>query len=108
VCSRSYDDVLTAESAKPCNEAGEYLPPYTRSPSLLTHAALDAAGTPDSWNFVTAQSSAGLIDKALDLRAVSVVEFGGAAPWNNSRELYASIDAIKLSESPWETHTIRY
>ncbi|KAN0104004.1 hypothetical protein V8E52_011405, partial [Russula decolorans] len=78
--------------------------------------------TPEPWNpfisriefdfahyhFVEAQSSAGLINKALDLWAAAVVEYGGAAPWKNSKELYTTIDAIKHSESPWKTHTVRY
>jgi hypothetical protein len=99
---------------------GEYLPPYSR-PSALPNA-LDAGDTPESWSpfnsrvefdfahyhFVAAQSLAGLIDTALDLWAATVVEFGGASPWKNSKELYATIDAIKHSESRWKTHTVRY
>ncbi|KAF8487903.1 hypothetical protein F5888DRAFT_1796499 [Russula emetica] len=57
------------------------------------------------YHFVEAQSSAGLIDKALDLWAATV---GDSAPWKNSKELYAMIDAIKLSESPWKTYTVQY
>jgi hypothetical protein len=98
---------------------GEYLPLHTRPPALPNALG---GGTPESWNpfisriefdfahyhFVEAQSLAGLINKALDLWAATVVEFGGAAPWKNSKELYATIDAIKRSESPWKTYTVRY
>jgi Plavaka transposase len=98
---------------------GEYLLPFTRAPARPN--ALDG-GIPQAWkpfisrtefdfahfHFVETQSSAGQIDKALDLWAATVIEFGGAAPWTNSKELYATIDTIKLSESPWKTHTIRY
>ena len=96
-----------------------YLRPYTRPPALPNDLN---GGTPESWtpftsriefdfahyHFVEAQSSAGLINMALDLWAATVVEFGGAAPWKNPKELYATIDAIKLSESPWKTYTVRY
>jgi hypothetical protein len=117
MCSPSHSsDTLTIPTAKPCNEAGEYLLPYTRPPDLPNPLNGDA---PDSWDpfnsriefdfalyhFVEAQSSAGLIDKALDLWAATV---GDSAPWKNSKELYATIDAIKLSESPWKTYTVRY
>ncbi|KAF8490678.1 hypothetical protein F5888DRAFT_1807962 [Russula emetica] len=113
ISTNEYHPHLTA---KPCNEAGEYLLPYTRPPDLPNPLNGDA---PDSWDpfnsriefdfalyhFVEAQSSAGLIDKALDLWAATV---GDSAPWKNSKELYATIDAIKLSESPWKTYTVRY
>src|ERR1700678_3025686 len=117
MCSPSHSsDTLTIPTAKPCNEAGEYLLPYTRPPDLPNPLNGDA---PDLWDpfnshiefdfalyhFVEAQSSAGLIDKALDLWAATV---GDSAPWKNSKELYAMIDAIKLSESPWKTYTVRY
>ncbi|KAF8491742.1 hypothetical protein F5888DRAFT_1807267 [Russula emetica] len=111
ISTNEYHPHLTA---KPCNEAGEYLLPYTRPPDLPNPLNGDA---PDSWDpfnsriefdfalyhFIEAQSSAGLIDKALDLWAATV---GDSAPWKNSKELYATIDAIKLSESPWKTYTV--
>ena len=79
-------------------------------------------GDPNSWypfnsrvefdfahyHFVEAQNSAGLIDKALDLWAATVMEFGAASPWKSSRELYATIDAIEFSDSPWKTYKIQY
>jgi hypothetical protein len=95
---------------------GEYLPPYTRPPDPpIPHDG----GTPDSWDpfnsriefdfahyhFVEAQSSAGLINKALDIWAATV---SGTAPWKSSKQLYATIDAIKLGDSPWKTYTVRY
>ncbi|KAF8491609.1 hypothetical protein F5888DRAFT_1807352 [Russula emetica] len=89
----------------------EYHPHLTDLPNPLNGDA------PDSWDpfnsriefdfalyhFVEAQSSAGLIDKALDLWAATV---GDSAPWKNSKELYATIDAIKLSTAPkWMMQT---
>ena len=87
----SYLRVLTIYAANPCNETGEYLPLYTRSPACPN--TLDGSFA-ESWSpfisciefefahfhFVEAQSSAGLIDKALDLWAATVVECGEAAP----------------------------
>jgi hypothetical protein len=98
---------------------GVYLRTYTHPPALPNDLN---GGTPESWtsftssiefdfahyHFVEAQSSAGLINMALDLWAATVVEFGGAAPLRNPKELYATIDAVKLSELPWKTYTVRY
>jgi hypothetical protein len=54
------------------------------------------------------QSSAGLIDKALDLWAATVLEFGGDSPWVNSDDLYATIDAIQRGDAPWKVYKVRY
>jgi hypothetical protein len=101
------------EIAKPCNKKGEYLLPHT-CPQAPPNP-LDGAAT-DPWNpfksriefdfahyhFVEVQSSAPLINKALDLWAATVVEFGGDAPWKKSKELYATIDTIQHGNSPWK------
>jgi hypothetical protein len=60
------------------------------------------------YHFVEAQSSAGLIDKALDLWAATVLEFGRDSPWANSNELYATIDAIQHGNAPWKVYKVRY
>src|SRR6267154_3639911 len=89
--------MLIVYIAKPCNEVGEYLPRYTCPPALPN--ALDG-GTPELWSpfisrlefdfadyhFVEVQSFTGLINKALDLWAATVVEVDGAALWKNSKE----------------------
>jgi hypothetical protein len=36
------------------------------------------------------------------------MEFGGDAPWKDSAELYATIDAIQDGDSPWKLYRIRY
>jgi hypothetical protein len=46
------------------------------------------------YHFVEVQNLVGLIDKALDLWAATVTDFGGDAPWKNSSKLYTTIDAI--------------
>jgi hypothetical protein len=105
--------------ARPCNENGAYLPPYTR-PQHAPVPLDDGATNPWSpfnsriefdfaqYHFVEAQSSAGLIDKALDLWAATVSEFGGDSPWANSEDLYATIDAIQHADVPWKVYKIRY
>jgi hypothetical protein len=111
--------LLIVQSAKPCNEIGEYLAPYTAPQALPDRTNGSGLG---SWQpfgsrvefdfahyqFVEAQNSAGLIDKALDLWAATVMGFGGSSPWKSSSELYATIDAIQFSDSPWKTYKIRY
>ncbi|KAF8465884.1 hypothetical protein DFH94DRAFT_796165 [Russula ochroleuca] len=90
-------------TAKPCNVRGEYLPLYTQPEAVPDNdtnpwspfqscVEFDFA----NYHFVEAQTSASLIDKALDHWAGCVLLFGGVAPWKNSSELYATIDAINL------------
>jgi hypothetical protein len=106
---------------KICNEQGEYLPPYTRPPHPTAQAdADDLDARPWSpfnsriefdfayYHFVEVQNSAGKIDKALDLWAATVMQFGADAPWNSSDELYATIDAIQAGDSPWKVYRIHY
>ena len=102
----------------PCNERGEYLSPYTR-PQAPPATTLTNANPWDPfssriefdfthYHFVEVQNPAGKIDQALDLWAASVMEYGGKAPWNDSTELYATIDAIEDGSSPWKVYHIRY
>ena len=48
------------------------------------------------------------INKALDLWAASILEYGGEIPWSNAQELYATIDTIKHGEAFWKTFELRY
>jgi hypothetical protein len=59
-------------------------------------------------HFVEAQNSAAKIDRALDMWAASVLEFGGDSPWKTPAELYSAIDAIRHGDSPWKVYHIRY
>ncbi|KAH9952829.1 hypothetical protein BJV74DRAFT_929895 [Russula compacta] len=109
----------SSNTAKPCDKNGVYLHPYAR-PQHVPTPPNDEPTNP--WNpfdsrvefdfahyhFVEAQSSADLIDKALDIWAATVMEFGGDSPWRNSDELYATIDAIQHGEAPWKVFKIRY
>ena len=75
-------------AAKPCNNKGEYLPPHAPPQPQPIPPDGDA---PNPWSpfelriefdfaqyhFVEVQTSAGLIDKALDLWAATVMEFSG-------------------------------
>jgi hypothetical protein len=60
------------------------------------------------YHFVEVQSSAANIDKALDVWAATVMEFGADAPWTNSNDLYRTIDAIQHGDAPWKTYRIQY
>ena len=103
----------------PCNKRGEYLPLYARpqAPPIPPEGETTNPWNPFNsriefdfahYHFIEAQNSARLIDKALDLWAASVIEFGGDAPWKTSKELYRTIDAIKCGDSPWKVYNIRY
>ena len=98
-----------------------YLPPYARPRAQCAPTPPNGEAT-NPWNpfnsrvefdfayyhFVEAQTSASLIDKALDIWAATVRGFGGDSPWANSTELYATIDAIQCSDVPWKVYKIRY
>ncbi|KAJ6617216.1 hypothetical protein B0H10DRAFT_2033935 [Mycena sp. CBHHK59/15] len=107
-------------NALPCRADGTYLPPYSAPPPpppppadgqdvhawapFSSRAAFDFA----QYHFVEQQSSERNIDKALDIWAASVMEFGGCAPWASTAELYAAIDQIQHGDVPWKTYTIHY
>ena len=116
--SESDDNILTLRTAKPCDERGEYLLPHTRPQAPPNPPQADT----NPWNpfnsridfdfahfqFVKVQNSAPLIDKALDMWAATVMEFGGDTLWKNSEELYATIDTIQHGDCPWKVYSIRY
>ncbi|KAJ7824684.1 hypothetical protein B0H13DRAFT_2446949 [Mycena leptocephala] len=115
---RHHTDLHPKLTARPCDAAGGYLPPYSPPPPL---APLDGQA-PNSWepfesrtefdfahfHFVEAQSSAGAINTALDLWAAQVLKYGGDTPWKNAGQLYATIDSIQHGDAPWKVHKIRY
>ena len=106
------------ETAKPCDERGEYLRPHTWpwAPPISPEAAANPWTPFQShldfdfayYHFVEVQNSAPLIDKALDLWAATVMEFGADTPWKNAKELYATIDTIRCGDSPWKVYKIHY
>ena len=111
--------LISQSAACPCNMRGEYLPPHTPAPPPPVPADGEAL---DSWSplnspvefdftqyhFSEAQSSASKIDKALDMWAATVMEFGGDAPWQDVADLYATIDVIQHGDSPWKVSKVKY
>lgn len=105
--------------ARPCTENGEFLPAHTPPPPpppptdnhdsnpwdpFDSRVAFDFA----NYHFVEIQSSASNIDKALDMWAASVLEYGGDTPWKTAQELYSTIDSIRHGDAPWKVYSIRY
>ena len=112
-----YNSVLTMKIANPCNERGEFILPHTRPQVPLNEAAATNPWDPFNsriefdfahYHFVEAQSSASLIDKALNMWAATVIESDEDAPWKHSKELYATIDNIQHSDTPWKVYKLRY
>jgi hypothetical protein len=109
-----YNDVLTMRVAKPCNVHGEFLPLYTCPPAPRSEEdpwSLFESQTDFNfayYHFIEVQNLAILIDKALDMWVSQVAEFHGRVPWKNTKELYATIDDIQCSHSPWVVYKIRY
>ena len=114
----SFDIVLMVQIAKPCDENGKYLLPHICPQPPPNPAA--ATGNP--WNpfgsrvefdfahyhFIEVHNLAPLINKALDLWAATIAEYGKDTPWANAKELYATIDSIQQGDSPWKVYKIRY
>lgn len=103
----------------PCDKDSNFLPPHTPPP------APPPANDEDSQNpwhpfgsridfnfahyhFVEIQSSAGNINKALDMWAASVLEHQGSILWANSQEMYDTIDSIQHGDALWKVYSIRY
>jgi hypothetical protein len=110
--SETQPDIL---KATPCDKNGNAIPPYTPPPAPEDTLPNNWApfGSRAEFNFahyhfVEVQSSAIKIDKALDMWAASVMEFGADAPWKTSADLYKTIDAIQHGDLPWKTYRIRY
>ncbi|KAJ7238115.1 hypothetical protein B0H12DRAFT_1204309 [Mycena haematopus] len=107
-------------NALPCDTTGVYLPPFSRPPPSVqppAHGQDPAAWAPfgsrvefdfAQFHFVQLQTSAANINTALDLWAASVIPYGGTAPWKNSDDLYATIDAIQSGDMPWKTYQLHY
>ncbi|KAH9960362.1 hypothetical protein BGW80DRAFT_1438862 [Lactifluus volemus] len=102
----------------PCDSNGRFLPPHTPPPPRAPSEGV----SPNPWrpfgsrlefdfahyHFVELQSSGRNIDKALDMWAASVMEFGGNVPWKNSADLYRTIDAIQHGDAPWKVYQVHY
>ncbi|KAH7918101.1 hypothetical protein BV22DRAFT_1108449 [Leucogyrophana mollusca] len=60
------------------------------------------------YHFVEVQTSEGEIDRALDMWAAQVYDFGAKPPWGSAEELYQTIDDIQAGDAPWKAFKIRY
>ncbi|KAL0058854.1 hypothetical protein AAF712_014433 [Marasmius tenuissimus] len=99
---------------KPCKADGTFLHPNARPPPPPPQPT---PTDPDNWSpfedrlgfdfanyhFTVVQSSAEKINRALDMWAAAVWKYGGDIPWENEKDMYKSIDAIKEGIVPWAT-----
>ncbi|KAH9994306.1 hypothetical protein BJV74DRAFT_877659 [Russula compacta] len=102
----------------PCNLNANFLPPHTLPPPHVpaggaslnpwhpfgSRTEFDFA----HYHFVEVQSSEGNINKALNMWATTVMEFGHDAPWKNATQLYQTIDNIQHGDAPWKLYRVRY
>ncbi|KAG1834004.1 hypothetical protein DFJ58DRAFT_719386 [Suillus subalutaceus] len=58
--------------------------------------------------FMRNQMSAKQIDTLLDLWAATLIKHNDAPPFANHRDMYATIDATPLSDTPWKSFTMSY
>ncbi|KAJ7016290.1 hypothetical protein C8F04DRAFT_1215764 [Mycena alexandri] len=104
----------------PCDADGEFLPPHApppppppppqdgQDPHAWEPFGSRSAFAFAEFQFVELQASERNINTALDIWAASLQEFGGSAPWESTKELYAAIDRIQHGGTPWKTYHIRY
>lgn len=102
--------------AVPCDELGNDLPPHTPPPPP------EVPDPDDEWDpfnsrrdfdfawyhFVEQESSADLINKALDQWAADLLSSGTEPPWESPQDLYASIDAIRPGAAAWKLFKVKY
>ncbi|KAG1849082.1 hypothetical protein C8R48DRAFT_750295 [Suillus tomentosus] len=58
--------------------------------------------------FMCNQMSAKQIDTLLDLWAATLIKHNDAPPFANHKDMYATIDATPLSDTPWKSFTMSY
>ncbi|KAG1786219.1 uncharacterized protein HD556DRAFT_1434810 [Suillus plorans] len=58
--------------------------------------------------FTRNQMSAKQIDTLLDLWAATLIKHNDAPPFANHRDMYATIDATPLGDTPWKSFTLCY
>ncbi|KAH9993136.1 hypothetical protein BJV74DRAFT_877811 [Russula compacta] len=111
-------DVLSPQFWIPCNLNGNFLPPHTPPPPHVPAggALLNPWHPFGSWtefdfthyHFVEVQSSEGNINKALNMWATTVMEFGHNALWKNATQLYQTINNIRHGDMLWKLYHVRY
>lgn len=62
------------------------------------------------YHFVELQSSEAKINRGLDLWLAATIKAGSknGVPWQNTDDMYATIDAIQQGNAPWKTIKLRY
>ncbi|KAJ7725533.1 hypothetical protein B0H16DRAFT_1781820 [Mycena metata] len=94
---------------RPCDEAGNFLPPGTQPPPRTTAPPDDWSPYDDAVQFQVAdflfhkvQMSSKNIDHLLELWALSLMKHGDLGPFENYQQLYEAIDATKVGDAPWQ------
>uniref|UniRef100_A0A8H8CQQ1 C2H2-type domain-containing protein n=1 Tax=Psilocybe cubensis TaxID=181762 RepID=A0A8H8CQQ1_PSICU len=98
---------------RPCDLAGNYLPPNTKPPPVEPHNKNDF--TPFATRtefemaeflFVEEEMSAGRIDRLSQLLGANYPDQD--PPFANHSDLYACIDSIKQGDIPWTSFSVTY
>ncbi|KAF5379427.1 hypothetical protein D9615_006625 [Tricholomella constricta] len=103
-------------AARPCDENGDVLPPH--APPVPSTPTLDPENPWSpfedrlsfdfaSFHFVELQTSRAQVDTAIDLWAAAISKHGDSVPWNNTEQIYKTIDAIQQGTSPWKVYKIK-
>ncbi|KAI9450796.1 hypothetical protein BJY52DRAFT_1125681 [Lactarius psammicola] len=106
-------------TAWPCHEDGEFLQDPTALPTQSEVDRLDHDWLPFEdrlafdwarYHYVTLQSSAPDIAKGLNLWSATSIKHGSidGAPWKNTKEMYATIDAIQTGSLPFKAYSFSY
>ena len=60
------------------------------------------------FHFVEAQSSAAEINRSLDHWRATLLKYGDAPRWANSKKVYETIDQVQYGSAPWKVVQLRY
>ncbi|KAI9439702.1 hypothetical protein H4582DRAFT_1812628 [Lactarius indigo] len=109
--------------ARPCDESGMFLQAPWGSTSLPAPPSQDNQHVQDwtpfedrlafDWayyHYVNLQSSAAEIAEGLNLWSATSIKHGATigAPWRNAKEMYATIDSIKIGSLPFKAFVFQY
>ncbi|KAH9485916.1 hypothetical protein JR316_0002833 [Psilocybe cubensis] len=109
----SANPVPKSNTRRPCDLAGNYLPPNTKPPPVEPHNKNDF--TPFATRtefemaeflFVEEEMSAGRIDRLSQLLGANYPDQD--PPFANHSDLYACIDSIKQGDIPWTSFSVTY
>ena len=105
-----YSHTNTIETGKPCNDPTSLPPPTMDASDSNKWSPFrdEIAFRTAEYFFQDDQTSAGKIDRLLELWAATLAQHGDTPPFSDHRDLYNVIDSISVGGIPWKSHIFTY